>query len=223
MATSEKYLKEQNRLILALFLIVNIIAMLLVNLWLDWSDIGIASLSMELKPGSLVLGVSIVLVVVASGLIESRDKVRLVYWRWENANPGCEAFTKHARNDERFSLDDLEATLGGPLPTDPVQQNRVWYRAFKGLNSASVDGAHKDWLLTRDITALSFLILLTFGIMSLILLRPFLSSAIYVAALSLQYVVVRAAASNYGVRFVTNVLAEVAIVQRRESPTEDYR
>src|SRR5581483_4375619 len=49
------------------------------------------------------------------------------------------AFNEHAVRDARVVLVVLEKIHGGPLPTDPVEQNRTWYRMYKSVENDPQD------------------------------------------------------------------------------------
>lgn len=68
-------------------------------------------------------------------------------------------------------------------------------------------GAHKDFLLTRDITWLSFAMFVLFGMGSVFIGETTLQTVWYPAILVSQYVVAAIATRRSGVRFVLNVLA----------------
>ena len=92
---------------------------------------------------------------ILDGIVTSDFKAVLVYWKWRNPLPGHEAFTVHGREDSRVDMNAVEAEHG-PLPTDPAEQNLLWYQLSKATaDRASVDEAHYAWLLTRDLTNLS--------------------------------------------------------------------
>ena len=93
-------------------------------------------------------------------------------------------------------------------PSDPTEQNRLWYRLYKSVeNEPAVTDAHRHFLLTRDYTAIAFLLLMTAGPLGFYFIASMMPAIAYVGLLMLQYLLARQAASNYGVRFVTSVLA----------------
>ena len=72
-----------------------------------------------------------------------------------------------------------------------------------------VTDAHRLYLLTRDMTALSAVFLIAFGLAAAIWGCPAKVTWMYLTFLAFQYVTVSTAARNYGNRFATTVLAEV--------------
>lgn len=147
---------------------------------------------------------------ILDGIVTSDFKAVLVYWKWRNPLPGHEAFTVHGQADSRVDMDALEAEHG-PLPTDPADQNLLWYRLSKATSDReSVDEAHHAWLLTRDLTNLSFaLVIVSVGLAAFLGISGW-ESIVLVCAQGLLYVVLSLVAANKGIRFVTTVLAEAA-------------
>jgi hypothetical protein len=125
--------------------------------------------------------------------------------------PGHRAFTEYAVSDPRVDPEVLRQNLGGALPVDPVEQNRIWYRLHKTVEKEpAVDQVHRDFLLLRDYTGLSVLFIIFNGLVGLYAISSLKVLAIYLLVLLAQYGLVRQAASHYGVRMVTTVLAQVA-------------
>ncbi len=104
------------------------------------------------------------------------------------------------------------AALGkkhGELPHDPQAQNTLWYRLYKRhIESVQVSEAHKIYLLTRDMTALSAVLAVSFSIGMMVGSADWGIVAFYSVALVVQYLVLAKSARNYGIRFVLNVLVE---------------
>ncbi len=149
----------------------------------------------------------VILAGLANGLIDPDNKARLVFWRWNNPLPGSRAFSHYVHRDPRIDVSALERNVG-PFPTEPRAQNALWYKLYKSVEheSAVVD-AHRNFLLMRDYAAMSFLLLLGAGIMGILLIPSSTTGGGYVVLLLAQYLLSRLAAANYGVRFVTTVLA----------------
>ena len=157
------------------------------------------------------LGVAVLIATVLNGLLSADTKARLVFLRWRNVLPGHRAFSEYAASDPRVDPVVLRKTVGGAFPVDPVDQNRAWYKLFKTVEKKpAVDQVHRDFLLLRDYTALSVLFLIFYGAVGLYAISSLKVFGLYLVLLILQYIVVRQAASNYGVRFVTTVLAQKA-------------
>lgn len=94
------------------------------------------------------------------------------------------------------------------MPVDPVEQNRAWYRLCKAMETdPAVRQVHRDFLLLRDYTGLCVVFIVFYGTAAFYTIPSLKIAFIYLLALVAQYVLVRQAASNYGIRFVTTVLA----------------
>lgn len=146
-------------------------------------------------------------VLIFSSLISADHKAILVFWRCKHPLPGSRAFSVHAPADHRIDLSKLKKNVG-EFPVGERDQNAKWYGLYKQVDSdPSVADSHKNYLLFRDIAAMS------------ILLVPVVPVVMYFndvdrtgilicAALFLgQYLIAAFAARNTGVRFVQNVLA----------------
>lgn len=141
-------------------------------------------------------------------IVTSDFKAVLVYWKWRNPLPGHEAFTVHGQEDSRVDMNALEAEHG-PLPTDPAEQNLLWYKLSKATRDrASVDEAHYAWLLTRDLTNLSFALMIVSAGLAAGLGVGAWEWIVLLTAQGLLYIVLSQVAANMGIRFVTTVLAE---------------
>jgi hypothetical protein len=156
-------------------------------------------------------GLAVVVATVLNGLLWANAKARLVFLRWQHTLPGHRAFTRYITADPRIDPVAVQRAIGGPLPVDPVEQNRVWYRLYKTVeNDPAITQVHRDFLLTRDYTALAVLFLVFYGGAGYYSIPSPKIATIYAVLLLIQCVVVRQAAFHYGIRFVTSVLARVA-------------
>lgn len=163
------------------------------------------------------LAAAAVIVTVMNGLLSSRAKARLVFWRWRDPMPGCRAFSRHLRDDPRIDFATLERTLG-PLPSKPHAQNSLWYRLYQRVEmDPMIRSVHRDFLLCRDYAAASFLILFVFGCTATLVMATNKTRWIYGAFLVLQYLAAAWAARNYGNRLVTSAVA----VWQKGAPTDD--
>jgi len=90
-------------------------------------------------------------------------------------------------------------------------------------NAPAVVQVHKDFLLLRDYTGLAILFLVVFGGIAVYEIQSKEVGLIYISILVAQYVVVRQAASNYGTRMVTTVLAEKCAEAETASGTRRSR
>ena len=150
------------------------------------------------------------LAVVGLGLVGAHVKAVLVFWRPRFPLPGCRVFTQLAPADPRIDL-TIIAREYGELPEEPMDQNRLWYKLFREYEeNERVADAHRLHLLTRDMTALSAVFLIAFGLVAAIWGCPAKVTWMYLVFLAIQYVTVATAARNYGNRFATTVLAEAS-------------
>jgi hypothetical protein len=227
--TGGKSLKEQNRWQLWLVLAFNSLF-----LWgvAQANAIKVDGFRVAVSDSNNLLPVGFALVVstVLNGVLNAENKARLVFLRWRNALPGHRAFSEYAASDPRIDLAALTKLHGAAFPTDPVDQNRAWYRIYKTVEKEpAVQQVHRDFLLLRDYTGLCVLFIVFFGAAGLYAIPSKKIGLLYVSLLILQYLIVRLAASNYGIRFVTTVLAMKAVVPKitvpkkkgpKEAPTE---
>lgn len=156
-----------------------------------------------------IAGASIapLVVLLLNSLLPSSIKEILVFWRVRDVLPGNRAFSVHAPGDPRIDLERLRAAAGD-FPTDPRDQNALWYRLFKKVNGDPIVAeAHRYFLLFRDLAALSIV---------LAVVAPTALYAVGAASVAIwsalgffliQYGATAIAARHHGVRLVTNVLA----------------
>jgi hypothetical protein len=204
-----KSLKEQNRWQIWLIIAINTLFLYGV---VEANAIEIDGIGSIFTDASKLVpfGVAVVVATVLNGLLTAEIKARLVFLRWRNALPGHRAFTRYMNTDPRIDPAAVARAVGGPLPVDPTEQNRVWYRLYKTVeNDPAVSQVHRDFLLTRDYAGLALLFLLFYGGAGYYSIPSAKIATIYVVLLAVQLVVVRQAAVHYGVRFVTSVLARV--------------
>jgi hypothetical protein len=155
----------------------------------------------------LPAGLGLVVMSVANGFLDPMTKARLVFWRWAHPLPGSRAFTVHAKRDPRISVPALRAKFG-TLPTSEKDQNSLWYKLYKSVESEpAVTHANKEYLFTRDWTALTGMMVVGLGALAFWQATSPTTAMICIGALVAQYLVVRVAALNYGQRLVTSVLA----------------
>ena len=199
-------LKDANR--------VPLLAMMAANLVVFYATVKTDAIFggdwLELARGwqdALPAGVGLILVGIANAQTSAENKARIVFLRWKNPLPGSEAFTRHAASDPRVDLDAIEGAHG-PLPTDPREQNALWYRMYKSVaDDSSVWQVHREFLFTRDYTCLSLMVLVVLGGAGFFLIPSTQTGLIYLALLVLQYFLTSRAARHHGGRFVTTVLA----------------
>lgn len=156
----------------------------------------------------LPVGAALIVATVLNGLLSADAKARVVFLRWYHALPGHRAFSEHAARDPRIDVAVLKKIHGGPLPADPIEQNRTWYRMYKSIeNDPAVRQAHRDYLSMRDYAGLGAVFFVFYGAVGLFTIPSMRVGLMYLVILAAQFVLVRQAACNYGTRFVTTVLA----------------
>jgi hypothetical protein len=163
----------------------------------------------------LPAGVGLAMLRVVNGLIDARGKDVLVFWKWRYPLPGFKAFSVYAKGDYRFResdvLDKLRALNVDPdsLRKDPAGQNAYWYgHVFSPLqDKPSVQQVARNFLFTRDYTAISFVMLIALGVAGYFVITPTTRWQLYCGGLILQYLLVSRAARVYGVETVKNALA----------------
>jgi hypothetical protein len=205
-----KALKDQYRLQLWLTIAANAALFYLLsqsNTFAIAGFTGVLTGAVNLIP----IGFAIIVTTVANGLLDVPTKTRLVFLRWKHALPGHRAFSVHGPSDPRVDMARLKRAVGNKMPTDPNQQNQVWYRCYKEMeDDPPILHVHREYLFLRDYTALSALFFFTFGAASLYFFQSWIIALYYCLGLVLQFLIVRRAAAVYGIRFVTTVLARKA-------------
>ncbi|PTQ76455.1 hypothetical protein C8R26_11748 [Nitrosomonas oligotropha] len=202
-----KSLKEQNRW--QIWLIVSANALVLLGVTRE-NAISLIGLNSAFDTHNLIpVGTALTISIVLNGLLSADAKSKLVFLRWHNTLPGHRAFSKYAKHDPRIDLKELQKLHGSMLPEDPIEENRVWFRMYKDVeNTPAVLQVHRDFLLLRDYTGLSILFLFFLGSIGFYAIESLDTAELYCGMLFIQYVIVRQAASNYGIRMVTTVLSE---------------
>jgi hypothetical protein len=152
-------------------------------------------------------GFGLVLVGILNAQISPNAKAQIIFARWNNPLPGSRAFTKHAATDPRIDVASLERAHG-PLPTDPEQQNRLWYRLYKTVEDhPSVLQVHGEFLFARDYACLALMMAIALGAVGFIQIPSISTAWTYLGLLVLQFVLTWRAARAHGLRLVTTVLA----------------
>jgi len=204
-----KSLKEQNRWQIWLIIAVNSLFLYGV---VEANAIEIDGIRSIFTDASKLVpfGLAVVVATVLNGLLPASAKARLVFLKWRNPLPGHRAFSRCMSADPRIDPAAVQRAIGGPLPVDAVEQNQVWYRLYKKVeNDPAISQVHRDFLLTRDYTALAVLFLIFYGGAGYYSSPSLKIATIYAVLLLIQCIVVRQAAFHYGIRFVTSVLARI--------------
>jgi hypothetical protein len=159
------------------------------------------------KKNGLALTMMPVLILVLSGVVSSKVKEHLVFWKFKNALPGHRAFTKLAPNDPRIDMSELRNKLGN-VPRAAKDQNTSWFKLYKmHENALTVRHAHRLFLLARDLAVISLLFALL-GSVGLLAGGVGWRSLLYLVTMLAHYIILAVVAQNHAKRMVCNVLVE---------------
>lgn len=198
-----KSMKEQNRTLLAGILAANI-GFLYVALTAN--GFSLEGMSFPKVSRLMPVGAIPCLAIALTTILNAHFKAVIVYWRLKDPLPGARAFSMHVYKDPRIDPRLLERSMGR-LPSDPGEQNRVWYRLLKGLEgNAGIAQSHREVLLLRDYAALTFILALASVATPWLANSPFVAK-VYMGCMLAQYMLARLSAAVAGVRLVANVLA----------------
>lgn len=201
-------LKTQNYPLIILYVILNFAIFFVIykNGSFDLSSFNNMFHELSQKDGIFFVLLPLLLIVL-QGLIPSKIKEVLVFWKVKNRLPGCRAFSKYLKEDNRINKNNL-IKMYGKFPKNEDKQNKLWYKIFKDIKDNSIDKTHKDYLLLREFTIITiffiFILPIVLWFFSNIDIRMLL---IYLISLIFEYLIVRLIARNHAERLVTNVLA----------------
>lgn len=210
MSNMEKNIKNYSPY-LWIFIIVNLTVYICVtsgNLNLNFVSGTYKSLTIK---NGIIASASAVITFLLNGLLTSNFKATLVFWRLKNVYPGCRIFTEIINKDCRIDKSALIRKYG-ELPVEPNAQNKLWYKIFKNNEfDPMIFNSHRNFLISRDLTGLSFLFSIIYTVASLIS-RFLLDNAFkllipYIIFLITQYILFSIVSQHYGNRFACNVLA----------------
>lgn len=163
-----------------------------------------------LVPASLSLAAIVFAKLILLGLIPSHLRDQLIHWRWKHPLPGSRAFSKFGPADPRVDLVRL-ADLYGPLPIDPNEQSRLFYRVYRQYAiSIGVLDAHRSYLAARDIGTINLILFILLPVLGWWATGDELRTALYAATLLLAYFLTAIAAQIYSARLIENVLASAS-------------
>jgi len=209
----EKLIKDKNRKWLICYLLLNILLFALFAAIVSPKYEDINELLSKLRnPSGFFSLLAFPLATVLEGIIHSDYKAMLVFWRFRNPLPGCRAFSLIAKKDPRIDINKLATLFPGGFPEKPKEQNSVWYKLYRQYSEKPiVYGSHKSFLLTRDLAALT-LILIPFCLIAHLFWQTSLPSILYhLLLLFVLTILISVAAQHYGKRFVANVLVEATL------------
>ena len=169
-----------------MFALINVAIFWSVVVIRDFSNVGAIFSAISARDASFAALGPIVMLVLG-GLISTPNKARAIYWRYTYPLPGNFAFTHYLASEHRADPKVLSEKWG-ELPSDPGQQNQLWYKMYRNVeDDVRIDETHRDSLFSRDLTGYAVIFLVGF--------------------LIIQYAVLMIAARIYGIRLVCNVLA----------------
>lgn len=155
----------------------------------------------------MVAALSPIIVFVLSGILNADIKSIIVFWRIKNPLPGNRVFTELGPKDARIDMNKI-GQIVGTVPTEPKQQNSLWYKYSKKYqDSLTVKTAYKHFLLARDMTAITLVMLVPLPFSVIIINKNWQGAFIYFGILLGQYILLTLVAQNHGKRFACNVLA----------------
>lgn len=207
--SNDNSLKTQNAPLIIAYLIwsLSLYSLFLLGFNNFWQELFSLFNKVNTENG-LAVAIAPLLSFILSGLLSSNFKAIIVFWRRKNPLPGSRAFTDIAPKDPRIDMGLLKKKVKS-FPTDPEDQNKVWYKLYKQVEGkTSVDLAHRHFLLARDLAAISFLFLIITPWPLLFISRNIELSLIYTAVILVEYILFCIIGQNSAKRFVSNVLAE---------------
>lgn len=201
-------LKAENGKAIWLLVSADIVAIVLVLTGFAFTQASLSELAQSTFVRGLLFAAAGPLVAVfLNDLLPSNAKASIVFWRLKDALPGHRAFSEHAEADPRIDLAALKQKIG-EFPQSSRDQNSCWYRLFqKHQSNVIVSDSHKRFLLFRDSSSLTLLILAIAWIASVLAGAPAGLQATVVGGLAVQFLWLAISARNTGIRLVQNVLA----------------
>lgn len=207
MSADNKSLNQQNNLYLMAYIVTNILLFSALTLNITFNETILPTLEKLISSTSLSL-IFGVFTIVINGQLSPHLKAILVFWKLQDPLPGCRAFSHLMEKDVRIDPAILTSKHSN-LPTVSSEQNCLWYKIYKKHeDKLSVENSQRNFLLARDLAALSFLFSIIFSISGCFLIESTKVKLFYFASLFLMFLLTSQAARNYGVCFVRNVLAE---------------
>lgn len=201
-------LKAQNSKAIWLLVCVDIIVIILVLTGFAFTQASLTELAQStLVRGILLATVGPLVVIFLNDLLPSGVKASIVFLRLKDVLPGHSAFSKHAEADPRIDTVALKGSIG-ELPQSPRDQNTTWYRLYqKHQSNVIISDAHKRFLLFRDSSSLTLLILMIAGIATVFSGISTSRKVMLISGLTMQFLWLNISARNAGIRLVQNVLA----------------
>ena len=209
---SDKSLKSGNQPKLITFVIANAVGVALVLIGAHstgqlLSELTAGSAAALLRLIGVPAGASLALGLLG-WVVPASWKETIVFWRTgERRLPSSEAFTKTAPSDLRIDIETLAQRVG-TFPTDFRQQSALWYATYrKHANEMSVTDANAAYLLYREMTSLTAMLVFVSLVAGELLQAPVSRVLVASGIIGLEYLLVMLATRNAATRLVANVLA----------------
>lgn len=210
--SDSKSLKEQNAWLIRAAMIAHIVAFA----WIAAEPLKLLSMSARgvaeklealALPGSASLGIIVIASLLLLGMIPPDWRDRIIHLKWRHPLPGCRAFTKIGPNSSHVDMQALIAKFG-PLPTDPSNQNKLFYKIYRSVrDDVGVCDAHRRYLAARDIGTITAILVLPLPVLVVFVTHNGSRSFAYAMLLFMTYIFCALAAKNYSWRMVQHVLA----------------
>jgi hypothetical protein len=155
----------------------------------------------------LPAGVAILVVSIVNAQLSADAKARLVFMKWTSPLPGSRAFSHYLTTDPRIDASTLKRKYG-VLPTDPSDQNVLWYKLYRSVsNDGAVAEAHQQYLLTRDFAAVTPLLAVLLLPLIAAYTRSVTRFSFLFVFLAIQFLLAQRAARINAERLICTVLA----------------
>lgn len=212
---SNKSLKSQNLPKIWTFILLNII---LAYCFLYLKEVNLDNIQTFYQKltgrDSFVIVISPLITLFLNNLLSSNFKAKIVFWRIRNPLPGTRVFSKLLFNDQRID-EDILVSKYGELPTNPNAQNKLWYKLLKkNEENVIIRSSHKNYLLLRDISGISFFLFTIYIPIYLVFYLDMPYALFFLIYLFLQYIGFAVSSQNTGKRFVLNVLAVDSLINK---------
>ena len=207
---NQGYIKSENRKWLIGYLLLHIVIFALFAGFISptFSDVNLL-LSKLKSPQGFLPFIAVIFSIILEGLLSNPIKEFLVFWRIKSRLPGHRAFSVIGPKDARVNMEKVRALYPNGLSTDPKLQNQEWFQLYKKYgDERRVSYSHKAYLLTRDLTALTAVLIPLSFIGHLIARSQWSIIGYHSLFLIGLLILISLSARNYGNRFVANVLIE---------------
>jgi hypothetical protein len=155
-------------------------------------------------------GLAIALCGILNAQLAPLMKARIVFMKWKDPLPGCEAFSKYMIEDHRIDIKVVKS-MWGPLPADPQSQNALWYRIYQGeRDTPAVSQTSRHWLFARDYACVIALLLPLLAMVGIVQMHGIAPYATMLVVLLVQFLLASQAARTNAIRLVSTVIAQAS-------------